>query len=66
VIAVETAHEHGRIAKTVAGVVVMDEFQNFARCENDLGVGVWTGNNPDGFCLEFRLQAAGRQPDLTA
>jgi hypothetical protein len=64
VIAIETAHEYGGIAEAVAGAVVMDEFQNFARGENGLCLGIGAGGKADGIrrsaglrsgALEFRL-----------
>ena len=63
VITVEAAHEHGGIAEAVAGAVVMDEFQNLARGENGLGLGIGAGGKADGLrsgALEFRLQPVCR------
>ena len=45
VIFFQIADEHGAIAETISGA---DEFQNFARGENGLGLGVCAGNGADG------------------
>ena len=51
-IAVETAHEHGGIAKTPA---LADEAQNLARGKNSLGLGIGTGGNTEFIVWCWRI-----------
>ena len=60
VIIFQTANENGTVTETVAGTVVMDEFQDFARGENGLGFGIGAVGDADGVIFRSAEHRLGK------